>query len=84
MGNQIYNNFTFVASSSDNPAGRDQYQITIITAYCPCKQYDPGDSTINAQQCRVLRQQGINNPNTCNKWGKYLIPLLKQWKHEGK
>eukprot|EP00957_Ditylum_brightwellii_P079794 6068476-Ditylum_brightwellii.AAC.1 len=64
-------------------AGQDQCQITIITTYCPYKQYGPGDSAINAQQCRVLRQQGINNPNPHNKWGKELVPLLKQWKHEG-
>eukprot|EP00957_Ditylum_brightwellii_P164935 12557842-Ditylum_brightwellii.AAC.1 len=38
-------------------AGQNQHQITIITAHCPCKQHDPGDFTIDAQQCRVLRQQ---------------------------
>eukprot|EP00957_Ditylum_brightwellii_P013175 995082-Ditylum_brightwellii.AAC.1 len=65
-------------------AGRHQRQITTLTAYCPCKQYNPGNSTINAQQYKVLRQQGINNPNPNNKWSKDLTPLLKQWKHGGK
>eukprot|EP00957_Ditylum_brightwellii_P142551 10860691-Ditylum_brightwellii.AAC.1 len=88
-GNQIFDNFTFVASSSNDPAGFyqqggtcigvtnkmtgqiieadhdnsrlgcwsyvknagcNQCQVTIVTAYCPCKQSDPGDSTVTAQQ----------------------------------
>eukprot|EP00957_Ditylum_brightwellii_P043506 3298297-Ditylum_brightwellii.AAC.1 len=31
-------------------AGKDQKQITIVTAYRSCKQDKPSDATVNAQQ----------------------------------
>eukprot|EP00957_Ditylum_brightwellii_P165673 12612415-Ditylum_brightwellii.AAC.1 len=43
-------------------AGQDQQKLTIITAYRPCKQNKPGDSTGTSQQKRILRQQGIDHP----------------------
>eukprot|EP00957_Ditylum_brightwellii_P156374 11901917-Ditylum_brightwellii.AAC.1 len=84
MGNQIYNNFTFVASSSDDPAGFSQqggcgqHQVTIVTSYCPCKQSDPGDSTVAEQQCQIFRTQGANKPKPRTQWIKDIKSLLQQ------
>eukprot|EP00957_Ditylum_brightwellii_P116279 8869556-Ditylum_brightwellii.AAC.1 len=43
-------------------AGKDQRQITVVTAYKPCLQHNLGDSTVTAQQTRVVHQQGISKP----------------------
>eukprot|EP00957_Ditylum_brightwellii_P181738 13844837-Ditylum_brightwellii.AAC.1 len=64
-------------------AGRDQKQITIVTTYRPCKQSNPGDSTINAQQYCLLQKKGIKNPTPCMAWLKDILPYILQWKTEG-
>eukprot|EP00957_Ditylum_brightwellii_P186119 14170017-Ditylum_brightwellii.AAC.1 len=63
--------------------GKNQKEITIVTAYQPCKQNKPSDATVNAQQHRLLRQQGIQHPQPHTQWLKDLLPLLQTWKREG-
>eukprot|EP00957_Ditylum_brightwellii_P154552 11762858-Ditylum_brightwellii.AAC.3 len=58
-------------------AGENQKQITIVTVYQPCKQNKPGDATVNAQQDRLLCQQGIQHPQPHTQWLRDLLPLLQ-------
>eukprot|EP00957_Ditylum_brightwellii_P069620 5288118-Ditylum_brightwellii.AAC.1 len=64
-------------------AGGNQKQITIVTAYQPCKQNKPGNATVNEQQHCLLRQQGIQHPQPHTQWFRHLLPLLQTWKREG-
>eukprot|EP00957_Ditylum_brightwellii_P079700 6060013-Ditylum_brightwellii.AAC.1 len=64
-------------------AGGNQKQITIVTAYQPCKQNKPSDATVNAQQHCPFHQQGIQHPQPCTQWLKDLLPLIQNWKREG-
>eukprot|EP00957_Ditylum_brightwellii_P074219 5639443-Ditylum_brightwellii.AAC.1 len=42
-----------------------------------------GDATVTAQQQRVMRQQGINNPKPQMAWIHEMKNQIKKWKIEG-
>eukprot|EP00957_Ditylum_brightwellii_P163516 12449123-Ditylum_brightwellii.AAC.1 len=63
--------------------GQDQRKLTIITAYRPCKQHKPGNSTVTSQQKQLLQQQRIDHPKPCTAWTKDLCPILQKWAQEG-
>eukprot|EP00957_Ditylum_brightwellii_P088868 6766875-Ditylum_brightwellii.AAC.1 len=52
-------------------------------AYRPCKQSNPGDSTANAQQKRLLIQQGEINPNPRKTWCKDMLRQIEIWAKHG-
>eukprot|EP00957_Ditylum_brightwellii_P098190 7481378-Ditylum_brightwellii.AAC.1 len=64
-------------------AGRDQKKVTIVTAYHPCKQTNPGDSTVTAQQRQLLRQQGKKHPQPRTQWLHNIKLKINKWKQEG-
>eukprot|EP00957_Ditylum_brightwellii_P148430 11300294-Ditylum_brightwellii.AAC.1 len=64
-------------------ARKDKKKVTIVTAYRPCEQNKPGEATVNAQQHKVLRSQGIAKPKPCTLWIKDITPKLKTWMKEG-
>eukprot|EP00957_Ditylum_brightwellii_P128831 9827908-Ditylum_brightwellii.AAC.1 len=39
-----------IIETDSNSSRQDQCQVTVVTAYCPCKQSTPGESIANAQQ----------------------------------
>eukprot|EP00957_Ditylum_brightwellii_P174498 13286217-Ditylum_brightwellii.AAC.2 len=48
-------------------AGRDQHKVYFVVGYQPCKENKPGDTTVNAQQKRLLTMQGEHDskPGKC-------------------
>eukprot|EP00957_Ditylum_brightwellii_P124891 9520858-Ditylum_brightwellii.AAC.1 len=64
-------------------AGKDQKQVTIMTAYRPCKQSTPGDSTVNAQQHHILQNQGEKQLQPRTLWIKDVMLMIKKWMTEG-
>eukprot|EP00957_Ditylum_brightwellii_P188456 14346796-Ditylum_brightwellii.AAC.1 len=42
--------------------GRDQHKVYFVVGCRPCKQNKPGDTTVNAQQKRLLTMQGDHDP----------------------
>eukprot|EP00957_Ditylum_brightwellii_P180231 13729837-Ditylum_brightwellii.AAC.1 len=61
---------------------KDQKQINLVTTYRPCKQSNLSNSMVNAQQYRLLRQQGIQKPNPHNIRTKDLLCAILTWKEE--
>eukprot|EP00957_Ditylum_brightwellii_P081992 6234610-Ditylum_brightwellii.AAC.1 len=64
-------------------AGRDQRKVIIVTAYCLCKQTNPLDSTVTAQQRQLMRQQGKTRPQPTTQWLHDIKLKLNKWKQEG-
>eukprot|EP00957_Ditylum_brightwellii_P147059 11197174-Ditylum_brightwellii.AAC.1 len=56
---------------------------TTQVAYRPCKQSNPEDSTVNAQQKRLLIQQREINPNLRKTWCKDMIKQIETWANHG-
>eukprot|EP00957_Ditylum_brightwellii_P131491 10029472-Ditylum_brightwellii.AAC.1 len=89
MGGKIFKKFTIVTSCSDDPAkyhqqgGREQQQVTVVTAYRPCIQHNPGNTTVTAQQIRVMQQNGVIKPKPCTAWIKDIKRHIDEWKQEG-
>eukprot|EP00957_Ditylum_brightwellii_P088104 6711407-Ditylum_brightwellii.AAC.1 len=63
--------------------GREQRKLYIVVAYRPCKQSNPGDSIVNAQQKRLLIQQGETNPNPRKTWCKDMLRQIEIWAKHG-
>eukprot|EP00957_Ditylum_brightwellii_P128602 9810213-Ditylum_brightwellii.AAC.1 len=64
-------------------AGRDQQQVTVVTAYRLCIQHNPGNNTVTAQQIRVMKQNGVNKPKPRTAWLKDIKHHIDEWKQEG-
>jgi hypothetical protein len=63
--------------------GQEQQKLYVIVAYRPCKQSNPGDSTVNAQQKRLLIQQGEINPNPRKTWCNDMLKQIEAWANHG-
>eukprot|EP00957_Ditylum_brightwellii_P083130 6320468-Ditylum_brightwellii.AAC.1 len=63
--------------------GRDQRQVTVVTAYRPCLQHNPGNNTVTAQQIRIMRQNGVNKPKPRMAWIQDIKHHIDEWKQEG-
>ena len=59
--------------------GRNQRMIIIICLYRVSQEYSRGDGTSYMQQIRLLKQQGITNPNPRQQVLDDLDTLLSQW-----
>eukprot|EP00957_Ditylum_brightwellii_P149555 11388734-Ditylum_brightwellii.AAC.1 len=59
--------------------GKDQRKSIVVCAYILCKQYNPGDGTVTAQQQRRLRMKGDQTPQPRTQWIKDIAPYIHKW-----